>query len=190
MGDSCDPHPASADTIVEFAGFGEMPAGWTAMGGTFTVENGEALRHRESSRAVDARDPAGDHYTIWAQATLASISTTALGAMGVGVRHEPGTDDLGGLCQLVGTVIGATQELRLFNTGDGGAVLFDSDTHGFEVGSTYEIYLEHEAGFLNCDANNPDVSIEALTTFDPANPELGLRVRSASRYRWVMILAN
>lgn len=193
VGDGCDPHPTSADTIVEFAGFREMPAGWTAMGGTFTIDNGDGVLSGISSQAsrLMRATPAGMRYVIWAEATLASISPVALGAMGLGVLHEPGTDDIGGLCQLVGLANGTMEELRLFNTGNGGAILLDSGAHTFDPSTTYELYLEHDDGFLSCDASNPDLGTEAATTFAPANPELGLRVRSASaRYHWVMVLST
>jgi hypothetical protein len=81
------------------------------------------------------------------------------------------------------------QELRLFDTSDGGATLLDSDVHPFAVGDTYELFLERDFEDVDCDVSNPDASIIGSSVFAPANAELGLRVRSAAAsYRWVMII--
>lgn len=193
VGNNCDPHPNQADTLVEFVGFNEMPAGWSAMGGTFALDGGDGVLTGNANVAARLMraTPAVKHYTMWVEATLESISPAALGAMGVGVRHAPGSDDLGGLCQLVGNANGTGEELRLFDTGNGGAVLLDSIAHGTGPGETYELYLEDDDGLLSCDTTSPDAFLDGMTMFDPPNRELGIRVRSATaRYHWAMVLTT
>jgi hypothetical protein len=191
VGDDCDPHPGLADTIVEFVGFEEMPAGWTVVNNVTVVGGVARLSANANAVSMLVRDqPAGPDYVIWAELHHdAFAGGGALGAAGLMVQHAPDSDDSGGLCQLVGTATMGMEELRLFDTSNGGALLLDSGAHPLDIGEVYELYFERDGDDMSCFSGNPDLEVQGASTFAPANPEVGLRVRSAtSSYRWVMIV--
>ena len=186
LGDQCDPHPGVADVLVEFAGFKEMPAGWNATG-NWALEDGSIVGTAGGTAVNLMRaTPPGDNYVVWTEVTVVDVAAPLLGAVGISVLHEAGTDQHGGLCQLVADDV--VQQLRLFDTSAGNTQL-DSVNHSVLEGSTYELFLERDQNDLACDASNPDVELAGTTMFVPTSSEVGLRVRNAiGRYRWVMVI--
>jgi hypothetical protein len=189
--DDCDPRPNTAgDQLHSFFGFAsELPATWTAV--SFAVDgvgNAVGTAANDGGATLTVARPAGN-VSVWADATLVSFAGTALGAIGVMTLSERGVDD-NIVCQVVGLPNGSSQFLRIFdNVGVLGVI--DEAPHTFDPGDRFELRVDQAGTTLDCRATNPDTEVNGTSSYAPNEPEIGLRVRSATaRYHWVMVITN
>lgn len=190
VGNDCDPDNSRAHRIASFVGFGSgLPAGWTPIG-NFTASGGDgvAVAAANDGAKLVTPSPSAGYVAVWAAVTFEAYAGSALVGVGVVDRHQPGTDDTLA-CQLVGTALGATEKLRLYDAA-ANMTLGEQD-HALAPGATYELRLARAGASHTCSATNPTRNINGTSVVTPANPELGVRVRSGSaRYHWIMVITE
>jgi len=185
--DACDPNPTTGgDHLVEFLGFGSMPAGWTLT--NVTLGGGEVVATAPANGgALLTRPRPTGSIAVWAEGTVESIAGSALGAFGVTSQLDSDTSNV--VCQLVGTAAGATQKLRLFE--NGGVGLIAENDHVFAASTHAVLRVQQIGDGYSCRATGPVVEVSGTAGLAPSMPVIGLRVRSATVHvQWLMVTAN
>ncbi len=193
VGDVCDPNPTvTGDKLVLFDGFkGSLTPTWTTTGVATTMAGDASLLADDTvSTIISVPSPSAAHVELRTSLVIDAITATGqnLGSINVIDRMQPNTDK-SVACQLSGLVNGTQEELRIFDAN--AALIINNAPHAFANGTQTELRLRRAGTNYACRVTGPSLELVGTSTFSPASPRIGLRVRgAAARFRWVMIITS